>query len=96
MREKIASSCCAAGLFTLMVDGTTDKNGREMEAIALRYFYNDKIEERVIDFVAVDDRSAKGLMDAVQEVLNTWKISWDGIVSNTFDGAYVMSGHKGM
>ena len=51
----------------------------------------------MIDFVAVEDRSAKGLMDAVQEVLNTWKISWDGIVSNcTFDGASVMSGHKGM
>ena len=50
----------------------------------------------MIDFVAVEDRSAKGMMDAVQEVLNTWKNSWDGIVSNIFDGASVMSGHKGM
>ena len=33
-------------------------------------------------------------MDSVKEVLNTWKISWDGLVSYILDGASVMSGHK--
>ena len=43
-----------------MIDG---KNGREMEAIAVRFFYNDLFQEQVIDLVAV------------KEVLDMWKIS---------------------
>ena len=44
-----------------------------------------------------DDRSAKGLLEIIKKTLGSYGISLhDGLVSNTFDGASVMSGAKGL
>ena len=53
--------------------------------------------EHLIDFKLAQDRSAKGLLDiAVSTLVDEHDISLtDGIVSNTFDAANVMSGEKG-
>ena len=40
----------------------------------------------------VDDRSAKGIFNFIKETLAEFKISVDGLVSQSFDGASVMSG----
>lgn len=72
---------------------------REMEGIALRY-WNDScggVVEHIIDYKMAEDRSAKGLLSlALLTLVDEHDISLkDGIVSNTFDGASVMSGQKG-
>ena len=71
-----------------------------MEGIALRY-WNDSckgggIVEHLIDFKLAEDRSAKGLLGiALSTLVDEHDISFtDGVVSNTFDGASVMSGEK--
>ena len=70
-----------------------------MEGIALRYWNKNYggIVEHVVDIKLAEDRSAKGLLDIVKTTLaDEHGISLtDGIVSNTFDGASVMSGEKG-
>ena len=60
-------------------------------------FINDdvKIEEHAIDVKEAQDRSAAGLMDILTECLKDLGISLDGIVSQCYDGASVMSGHRG-
>lgn len=99
VRETVAKECKEAELFTLMMDGTTDSNHREMEGIALRYWNNCSggMVEHVLDVKFTDDRTAKGLMDIAKTTLaDEHGISLiDGLVSNTFDGASVMSGAKG-
>ncbi|CAB4042633.1 Hypothetical predicted protein [Paramuricea clavata] len=96
--ETVANECKEAELFTLMMDGTTDSSQSEMEGVALRYWNNSKggIVEHVVDVKLAEDRSAKGLVDITTTTLKDEReISMDGLVSNTFDGASVMSGTKG-
>ena len=59
-------------------------------------FINDdgKIEEHAIGLMEAHDRSAKGLME-ILTYLADLSISLDGIVSQCYDGASVMSGHRG-
>ena len=70
-----------------------------MEGFALRYWYNNSkagIVEHVVDVKLAEDRSGKGLVDIATTTLEDEReISMDGLVSNTFDGASVMSGTKG-
>ena len=69
-----------------------------MEGIALRYWHSGKgcIVEHVFDVKLAEDRTAKGLMSLAKTTLeDEHEISMDGLVSNTFDGASVMSGEKG-
>jgi hypothetical protein len=70
----------------------------EMEGIALTYWNSHigGIVEHVVDVKFTEDRTAKGLMGIAKTTLeNEHGISMDGLVSNTFDGASVMSGEKG-
>ena len=69
--------------------------------IALRY-WNDsckggRIVVHLIDFKQAEDRSAKGLLGiSLSTPVDEHDISFtDGVVSNSFDGASVMSGEKG-
>ena len=54
-----------------------------------------KIEEHAIDVVEAHDRSAQGLLELLTTCLATLGIPLDGIVSQCYDGASVMSGHRG-
>ena len=54
-----------------------------------------KIEEHTISLVEVHYRSAKGLMEILTTYLVDLGISLDWIVSHFYDGASVMSGHRG-
>ena len=54
-----------------------------------------KIEEHAIDVVEAHDRSAQGLLELLTTCLTNIGIPLDGIVSQCYDGASVMSGHKG-
>ena len=61
----------------------------------MRYISSSGVEEHALTFFHASDRSARGIFNAVKRVLDQHGISFDGLVSNTFDGASVMSGFKG-
>ena len=80
-------------LFTIMADGTTDKNRKETQGLICRHWTSSgKIEEHCLDIKGVDDRSAKGIFQFIKETLAEYDIGTGAIVSQSYDGASVMSG----
>ena len=95
VKKTIADGCNRAGAFTLLMDGTEDSNGIEMEAVVLRFWDGSNVAEHVINIEPAFDRSAKGLMAILVDTLKKNGISFDGLTSDCFDGAAVNSGWKG-
>ncbi|CAB4010742.1 Zinc finger MYM-type 1 [Paramuricea clavata] len=94
VKNKIAEDVRRAELFTIMADGTTDKNRKEIQGLVCRYLSNKgKVEEHCLNVKGIDDRSAKGIFNFITETLAEFEISVDGLVSQSFDGASVMSGN---
>ena len=93
VREEHVIKIRKAERYTIMVDGTTDKNNEEIQGIVVRFFSSDtgEIEERLLN-IGSSGRSANGIFQFVHETLDKAKISFDGMVSQDFDGASVMSG----
>ena len=98
VKAKIIKEVKEAKSFTVMVDGSTDKNRREIVGIVLRYVTSsDEVEEHALNVKYSEDRSAKGLLNVLLESLKEQGIDSGGIVSQCYDGANVMSGeHAGM
>ena len=93
VKQKIAKDVRKAELFTIMADG---KNRNEIQGLVCRYLSPEgKIEEHFLNIKGIDDRSAQGVFNFVKETLADFKISVDGLVSQSFDGANVMSGDYG-
>lgn len=92
---KIAGSVKASSYYTVCMDGTSNKEGTEMEAVVVR-FVNDSfgIEEHVISVSDSRDINAEGLFKHLKYVLDKHSLSVDGIVSQLYDGAAVMSGNR--
>ena len=62
-----------SGLFTVMMDGTTEKQGHKLFGIVARYVGSDtyKLAEHVIAIKDdTDDKSPEGLADVLQSTLN--------------------------
>ena len=82
--------------YAIIADGTRNRNNEEIEAVALRYFYKGQIVERVVGFIDISrDQSAAGCAKAVEDVLQPLYLNPKCCVGFSFDGAPVMSGHKG-
>jgi hypothetical protein len=96
LKERIASKAKESEVYTVMMDGSSDKRWREIEGIVIRFVNIDgKIEEHAIGVEEAHDRSAHGLVDILTKCLGELGLSTDGIVSQCYDGASVMSGHRG-
>ena len=62
VKKEIAKEIKEAELFTVMADGTTDKNRKEIPGLDCRHCTSSgKIEEHCLNIKGVDDRSAKGI-----------------------------------
>ena len=82
--------------YAILADGTRDRNHEEVEAVVIRYFYNGQIMERVVGFADISkDQSAEGCAKAVLNLLKPLDLIYTNCVGMSFDGAPVMSGHKG-
>ena len=94
VKNKIAEDIRKVELVTIMADGTTDKNRKEIQGLVCRYLSSEgKIEEHCLNVKGINDRSAKGIFNFIKETLAEFEISVDGLVSQSFDGASVMSGN---
>ena len=83
--------------YTIMIDGTMDKSNEEIQALVVRYLdaATQEIEERALN-VDGTGRSAKDIFEFVRKTLEEdCGIGFDGLVSQAYDGASVMSGDKG-
>ena len=69
-------------VLTVMMDGTEDCNGIEMEAVVLRYWNSAiaAVTEHVIAMDPAFDRSAQGLMGILIETLEKHDIEEGGLV----------------
>ena len=99
VEQKIAAEVREAELFTLMVDGSTDKNNNGIVSIVCRYIVEGtraddiKVVEHVVHMEHLPDRSANGLFALVKRAFNDLEISMnDGLVNQCYDAALVMSG----
>ena len=95
-KQSIANEIKKAKLFTIMADGTTDKNRKEVQGLVCRYWIPGEniIKEHCLNIEGVDDRSAKGIFAFIKNTLEEFDISMDGLVSQSYDGASVMSGDR--
>lgn len=93
VKRTIAKDICEAKLYTIMADGTTDKNRHEIQGLVCRFLSSDgDIREHCLNIEGLTDRSARGVFEFITSTLKTFHVSPDGIVSQSYDGASVMSG----
>ena len=63
--------------------------------MCVRFLHGGVIKERAVGFVATPDLSAKGISEKILEVLEPLELDPALCVGFCFDGASVMSGHRG-
>lgn len=81
--------------FTILEDGTRDKNNRENIAIGVRYVINGKAKESILAIKTCTSLDAKTFTDLTLKVLDSCDLDTSKILSQCYDGAAVMSGEKG-
>lgn len=99
VKQIIAMKVRQAKLYTIMADGTTDKNKIEVQGLVMRYMCVEegKVMENCISMEGINDRSAAGILGFIESTLKECQVSLGGMVSQSYDGASVMSGeHSGL
>ena len=89
---QIANESENAKFFTIMVGGTTDKCGEEMQGLVVSYF--SESEERIVDkalAIGPSGRSANEIFEFVKNSVEKYGLTFNGLVSQVYDGASVMS-----
>ena len=99
VEHKISKQIAEGELYTLMVDGTTDKSNDEIVSIVCRYIVEGdediEVVEHLVHMEESEDRCANALLELVSRSLKQVNVSLDGLVSQCYDGASVMSGEDG-
>lgn len=83
-----------AGVFTILVDGTKDKNGIECVSIAVRFVSNGKPIESLLFFESTENVDALGFTQLMLKSLESYGLDANNILSQCYDGAPVMNGYK--
>ena len=78
--------------FTLMEDGTRDKNNRENIAIAIRYVKNGIVKESLLAVISTKNVDAATFTEVTLNSLTENNIDLSRMLSQCYDGASVMSG----
>ena len=82
--------------YSILADSTKDRHSEEIEAIFIRYCHEGQIVERLVGLIDISsDQSAAGTAQAILKVLEVLKLNPALCMGMSFDGAPVMSGHKG-
>jgi len=92
--KTIVSRANAAGLYSISADETTDKQRKVDLALGIRYVHEMQAEERVISVVDLQQRDGDFIARVVLNQLETHDLPTDRLVSQTHDGASVMSGKR--
>jgi hypothetical protein len=88
----LKSSDC--NMFTLKCDGTRDKNNVENLSVVVRFVFQGKLHEHLLEISELghDELDAKSIANQVMTIIETDDIDPSSMISQCFDGASVMSG----
>lgn len=95
LQRTIAKKINEAPFYTVMVDGTRDKNGDEILSIAFRYVSGKTIQESLLEFVNISKLDAMSIANAVLSTMEKFDLDQTKLISQCYDGASVMSGERG-
>ncbi|KAH0816091.1 hypothetical protein GEV33_006700 [Tenebrio molitor] len=97
VRESVVADIRNADVpwFTLMEDGTRDKNNRENISIAIRYVKNGKVFESLLGIYTTKELDAKNFTDLTLDIMEKNNLDTSRLLSQCYDGASVMSGKRG-
>ena len=90
-REHVTEEIKSSKFLALQADEATDASHKSQLVIVFRYLIGTIPVERFIEFVDIKDRSAVGLASTLKTALEPFEAKTK-LVSQTFDGAAVMSG----
>lgn len=80
--------------FTILFDGTKDRNGEECISLAARFVSNGKPIEALLFFETTKDLDAEAFTKLTLKSLSEYGIDVMNIISQCYDGAAVMKGYK--
>ena len=81
-----------SSVYSLIVDEARDASTLEQMSICIRYVHKSIIKERFLGFVQVLKLDAQGLTHCIIEFLNAVGLDIEKCISQSYDGASVMSG----
>ena len=88
IKEEILQAEC----YCIIADETKDLSKKEQMTLALRYLYENEIHEEFLGYIHATSLDAEGLTGFILENLNKWGIAVENCISQSYDGASVMSG----
>lgn len=91
--EEINSS--DVNFFTLLADGTKDRNNKEIVSVVIRYVIRAQVKESLLWFETTKFFDAAIQADLILKLLEDCDLSTQKLLSQCYDGAYVMSGDQG-
>lgn len=94
-RKLIVDLVNASDYFALFADGTKDRNGVECISIAARYILDGQPCESVLGMEQCVDLSAQGISNIIIDSLKAYQVDTEKLLSQCYDGAFVMSGEFG-
>lgn len=95
VRKQIVEEVNSSDGFTLLVDGTKDRNKNEIISIAVRYVIGSKPKESLLSFEKSESPCAHPMADFVIAKLTEFGVDLTKMICQCYDGANVMSGDYG-
>ncbi|KAL4126090.1 hypothetical protein QTP88_010319 [Uroleucon formosanum] len=94
VREKIINDINGSGLFSIIIDTTTDLTHLEQLAFVVRYVMdNGDIQERLLSVEVANDATGKGLFGLFCSICEKYNLNWKKkLCAQVFDGASSMQG----
>jgi len=93
IRSVIVKQLKAAGLFSVIIDTTTDVASLEQFSFVVRYVHEGNIEERLLSLVTASDATGKGLYNTFCTITDIYQIDWKTkLCAQSYDGAAAMQG----
>jgi len=92
IREQIITEVKRATFFTVIGDETTYVSKIDRFTFCLRYVFEDKVQEKFINFIPAKDRTGEGLVGLILEQLRTLGLNPNFMVGQAYDGCSAMAG----
>ncbi|KAL4101250.1 hypothetical protein QTP88_021270 [Uroleucon formosanum] len=92
LRKIVKEVNLGSNIFSLIVDEARDESKIEQMSVCIRYIYDSKIKERFLGFIELNELNAQALCNGLILFLNNTGLDIGKCVSQSYDGASVMSG----
>lgn len=81
-----------SNVYSIIVDEARDEGHCEQMSVCCRYIHDSKVKERFLGFIQVHELNAQYLANKIREFFIDLQLDIENCVSQSFDGASVMSG----